>query len=36
MLVKSNREEGEKSWKKNAVITAYMSTPVTGARQEKS
>lgn len=36
MLVKSNREEGEKSWKKNAVITACMSTPVTGARQEKN
>lgn len=36
MLVKSNREEGEKSWKKNAVTTACMSTPVTGARQEKS
>lgn len=36
MLVKSNREEGEKSWKKNAVIIAYMSTPVTGARQEKN
>lgn len=36
MLVKSNREEGEKSWKKNAVITACMSMPATGARQEKN
>lgn len=36
MLVKSNREGGEKSWKKNVVTTAYMSTPVIGARQEKN
>ena len=31
-----NTEMEKRAWKKNAVITAYMSTPVTGARQEKN
>ena len=26
----------KRAWKKNAVTTAYMSMPATGARQEKS
>lgn len=36
MLAKSNREGGEKAWERNAVITAFTSTPATGAGQGKS
>lgn len=36
MVSRDNTEMEKRAWKKNAVTTAYMSTPVTGARQEKS